>query len=757
MIVDMIPVVPLVGAASNLLLAAGSYAIAAALGQPPGRPRWLAAAVLFWSCGTVGLELLGAFGAIGALSILGWSGLVAAAGLIAWRGRRGALEFGPKPEFDPKPGNSRWPVEPEATISLALVLSACLLYAIPSLIAAVKVVSDGPIYHLYFAARWWKAGRLILVAAPFGENAATYFPANGDLWFTWLMASCGGDRLARIGQAPFLLLAGVSALGCARQLGIGRSAATIAACWFVTSTPLLLFSAEPNVDTIFVAGYLMVAYFFLRYALADGGTPALALGALAAGGALGTKAVALVFVPPLIAVIAVAIACQRLPPRMRLLRIIVVATLPLVTGGYWYARNAAITGNPLYPLNVTVLGRTLLAGWYGSTAMATSPYYLPPGEWRALGDIILALLDPRLAPVWLAALAGAWAPRNPRTVLVRRWIALFAIGAVVNAALYWLLIPYRTQQRFVLHALGLAVVPLAATFDRARWLRLLAAGLLALHLMTPETWPVAKREIQIPWDLSPMVPNIVGSLMVVFPKIEPYYNPTRPPTAVRPELFLVAILMVAAWRRGLGTSAWRAALAWGSAAVLLAMVFVVIGCLSIDPGYFDPKLRFFPPFREYIAGWKAFEPYGSRHGVRVAYSGTNLPYYLLGPGLRNDVRYVNIDAHRDWLLHDYHRDSRARGEGLWPNSRPGWDRIHPDERAWLDNLEAEGIQFLVVTKANPAEGPHNVADADGFPIERRWADSLPGRFIPLYGAREHDPWFRLYRVVRAPGLSEREF
>lgn len=744
----MIPVVPLIGAASNLLLAAGSYAIAAALGQPRGRPRWLAAAVIFWSCCTVGLELLGAFGAIGTYPILAWSGLVATAGLIAWRGRRGALEAGPKLEFDPQAEGPRSPFEPEATISLALVLAACLLYAIPSLVAAVKVVSDGPIYHLYFAARWWKAGRLILVAAPFGENAATYFPANGDLWFTWLMASCGGDLLARIGQAPFLLLAGAAAQGCARQLGIGRSAAAIAACWFVTSTPLLLFSAEPNVDTIFVAGYLMAAYFFLRYALADGGTPALAMGALAAGGSLGTKAVAVVFVPPLIALAAIAIAFQPIPSRTRFQRIVVVAILPLVTGGYWYARNAAITGNPLYPLNVTVLGRTLLAGWYGSAAMATSPYYLPLGEWRALGDILLALLDPRLAPVWLAALALAWVPGNPQTPPVRRWIALFALGAVVNASLYWLLIPYRTQQRFMLHALGLAVVPLAAMFDRARWLRLLAAGLLALHLMTPETWPVAKREAQIPWDLSPMVPNIVGSLMVVFPTIEPYYNPARPPAAVRPELFVVAILMVGAWRRWLGASARRPVVAWGSAAVLLAMAFVAIGCWSIDPGYFDPKLRFFPPFREYIAGWKAFEPYCSRHGVRVAYAGTNLPYYLLGPGLRNEVRYINIDAHRDWLLHDYHREARARGEGLWPNSRPAWDRIHPDERAWLDNLEAEGIQFLVVTKVNPAEGPHNVADAEGYPIERVWADSLPGRFIPLYGAREHDPWFRLYRVVR---------
>ena len=97
-------------------------------------------------------------------------------------------------------------------------------------------------------------------------------------------------------------------------------------------------------------------------------------------------------------------------------------------------------------------------------------------------------------------------------------------------------------------------------------------------------------------------------------------------------------------------------------------------------------------------------------------------------GLRNEVRYVNIDRHRDWLLHDYHREALARGQGTWPNSRPGWDRIRPDYRAWLDNLDAEGIQLLVVTRVNPAEGRHNVADAEGFPIERRWADSHPERF-----------------------------
>ena len=57
----------------------------------------------------------------------------------------------------------------------------------------------------------------------------------------------------------------------------------------------IIFSFEPNVDTIFIAGYLMAAYFFLEYALGDRRARTLALGGLAAGGALGTKATAIVF------------------------------------------------------------------------------------------------------------------------------------------------------------------------------------------------------------------------------------------------------------------------------------------------------------------------------------------------------------------------------------------------------------------------------------------------------------------------------
>ena len=158
-----------------------------------------------------------------------------------------------------------------------------------------------------------------------------------------------------------------------------------------------------------------------------------------------------------------------------------------------------------------------------------------------------------------------------------------------------------------------------------------------------------------------------------------------------------------------------------------------------------------PGFPDFYAGWLNLESRSGSGGTRVAYAGTNIPYYLLGAGLRNEVRYVNVDrppgladARLPPRRHGSRRANLAElearlGPGPAGLTRPGWP-----------TSSAEGIQLLVVTRVNPAEGPHNVADADRFPIERGWAESHPESFEPLYGVDERDPFFRLYRLRRAP-------
>jgi hypothetical protein len=736
---------PVIGLAANGALALGCYWIArCGLNQSRGLDAWLASSVLFWTACTLGLEIQSGMGLISLSAVVVEAALVLGVGaLLHW-------VRGPDDR-----GTHREPIAtgPDLTalLGLALLLSAALMLGMRSLLLAVKVVSDGPIYHLYFSARWWKAGTLMLVAAPFGENAATYFPANGDLWFTWLMASWGSERLAKVGQAPFLALAWLAAYGCARRLGAGRSSSMVASCWFASSTPLLIYSFEPNVDTIFVAGYLVAAYFFLEVARGKGNSATLCLAALAAGLSLGTKPVGVVFVPPLVVVMIGAIVIKPTPARIKIIQVCVAALLPLATCGYWFLRNGLLTGNPLYPMEVRALGRTILSGWYGPEAMRFSHYYIPFREWRALCDILLTVLDPRLAPLWIASLAGGCAAKNRNSSGTRTCVCAFSLMAVLNVALYWICIPYRSQQRFMLQALGLAVVPLAITLDRSAWLLRLATILLALHLLSPQSWPFSMREDAIPWDFTRSIRNVVDAPVPLCARLEQAFSKRASPgsivsLAVMVSVCLLAVPLVWAWGRLFTrTSGFKRNL---TAVTLASALFLFLGVAELWTAGMDPRLRFYPPFLDFYRGWLNFDIWSGPRGSRVAYSGTNLPYYLLGDGLRNQVRYVNVDRHRDWLLHDYHRDAARRGAGNWPNSRPGWDRMAPDFQAWLENLDAENIQLLVVTRVNPNEGVHNVADSDGFPIERSWADTHPNRFHPLYGEKENDPWFRLYRVRR---------
>lgn len=718
--------------ALNAPLGIGAYFAARhGLRQPPGLPRALAAAVLAWAWATLGVLVLGTLGRLELVPLAAWS---IAGGVI------GAATIRSRSEDErPTPKPSDWCAS--ATWAIGLVLVAAIPIATSSLLLPVKVVSDGPIYHLYFAVRWWKAGRLFLVPTPFGETAAPYFPAGGDVWFTWLLTGWGGDRLARIGQAPFWLLAGAAAFGLARRLGATTPSAIIATCWFVTNVPMLLFSFEANVDTVFAAGYLLAAYFLSRFAIDEGGWPALLLAGLAAGGAWGSKPTATVFVPPLLGLGLVLVLWRG---RRRLAEAAALVGGTILMSGYWFGRNLVLTGNPLYPLHIEAFGRVWLSGWFSRSAMKYSRFHIPADNLAAFADIVMTVFDPRLMPVWLAAILGAWTwGRRARPWAGWDW-ACSAL-AVANVAAYWLFIPYRTQQRFMIHAMGLAVVPLALTIDRGRPLRWVAVGLLAVHLLTPHTWPFGAPLTDWLWEASKLIPTVPRGPINVPINLEQWYVMTSTPAGVgylagMAALAAGAVPVAWAWGRAARrNSSRRTGLAMGLTALLVLASVWTLG-LGVKSG-----ASRFPPFADYYRGWHVLDSMTRRAPRRIAYAGTNLPFYLMMPELRNEVRYVNIDAHRGWLLHDYHRDARAGGEAPWDTPRPGWDRIRPDFDAWLANLRAERIELLVVARSNPEDGRFNVANDRGFPIEAVWAERHPELFEPVYGAAEGDPLFHIYR------------
>jgi hypothetical protein len=287
----------------------------------------------------------------------------------------------------------------------------------------------------------------------------------------------------------------------------------------------------------------------------------------------------------------------------------------------------------------------------------------------------------------------------------RAAFAVCSMLALVQAALYWLVLPYNTQERFLSSALGFALVPLAS----------LAADTPFLHaaLFALAGWQFRGR-------VSPAV--------------------------------LLPLSIVAT---GLSLK-WTTRAPWLAAGALL----VTSGYLSVRPELLALDEQAFPRFypragfaARLLPGWQTLERSVPSTGATIAYAGTNLPYYLLGVGQRNHVEYVNINSHPDWLPHDYHRERLRRGEtGLASTPWPQWYRSVADYDAWVRNLRRRRIDFVFIARENR----HGRVDAAGvlppFPIERTWADAHPETFVDL-GPFEYPtdtvPWVRVYRLAAA--------
>src|SRR5262249_50658729 len=179
----------------------------------------------------------------------------------------------------------------------------------------------------------------------------------------------------------------------------------------------------------------------------------------------------------------------------------------------------------------------------------------------------------------------------------------------------------------------------------------------------------------------PIVPSNIPGLIPFFPRLEALLKSGLNMSALVSLGFLGLItagscFCVWAWFRIL--CEWPGSVRRMATALAALMVLVAVGYCDLWSGPDAARIVSYPAFAEFYVGWHRLEAASGPAGSRVSYAGTNIPYYLFGKHLRNQVRYVNVDRHRDWLLHDYQRAAFSQSRGTWPNPRPGWDRMDPN-------------------------------------------------------------------------------
>lgn len=597
---------------------------------------------------------------------------------------------------------------------------------------APMTLYDSVSYHLFFAGRWLQDGALSIIPTPFSDEAQAYTPANGELFFVWLMLPFHGDLLARFGQLPFALLTAATLVLLARRLGASVEHALYPAAFFVLARPTLEEAVGANVDLV-CAGMFVTSIYFGITAFDRDRPRDWILWGVSLGLYFGSKYVALVYTP-----IFLLLAVVR-GPRLRMLWAlpgIALFALP------WYLRNWAIAGSPIYPASLTIAGVTLARGAFTRAAMLNTVFHT--SDLRLFPVIVAHAFGPTLFLVWIPfAVIGGIA------MLRRGWWPAGTLVAIplLMIPLYWFGFPVNIDSRFLMPAIAPALLPLAFTFrSRPRW----DAGIRVAYALAM-AWVLVGAPAEIPAQ----VPWFMGGWLTL--------RGLLPPAFVGWFLAVAGAIGVA-WRLGPRETRW----AMPFAACLLAATTTALAlggerwCQPVRCDYLDTTSPFIRP--NLLTAWDWMTEHTRQ--ATVAYTGINLPYPLTGRQLTNRVVYANIDGRPRWRLHDYDRAYRAgrftpappplarsSGELMPVDDRPGprddaarprYERLEGLRYAWVDNLRVLDVDYLFISALSAYEIDYVWHNAGGFPIEDEWAAADPRAFH----LRFENPQVRIYAVDR---------
>ena len=610
---------------------------------------------------------------------------------------------------------------PRVPIPILAVLVPLLAFILAvGLVQSPLTLYDSLSYHLVFPARWLHEHRLSIIQTPFSDPAQAYQPANGELFFLWLMLPFHGDLVARIGQLPFLLLGGVGLYAIARRSGARPQHAAYAPLFFFLMRPVVEQAVGADVDLICAATFVTSLYLGIA-AVQTGTRTSWLLWGSSLGLYLGSKYLALVYVGPLLVL-----------PLLRGPRLKALWALPGIAlfALPWYARNWLIAGSPIYPASLKVLGVVVARGAFGREAMNNSVFHVTS----------LRLFPAIAAHAFGAAGMLFWLPFAclgiASLVARRRWwpAGYVALVPLLMIPLFWFGVPDNADSRFLLPAVALSVIPLTFSFGSSpRW----NACLHTLY-MAGAAWMLVGVPRRIPMSL----PWFMGGWLA----LDGIVSRTVLPLFAAGTIATACLAFVVSRRRA-------------HAAPVLAAAFCGV-CVALtvgaETGYArdaSSLLALSPTYVRagMVVGWQWMHQHVA-HST-IAYTGHNVPYPLFDEHLSNRVYYVNIDRHEDWRFHEYARArgkadlaapgrlARASGQlmplpGAGPGqgsaSRPRYERWEGYRETWIRNLRTKGITHLFVSVLSAYEIPYVWHNEEGFPIEDDWARGDPEAFALLY-------------------------
>jgi hypothetical protein len=369
-----------------------------------------------------------------------------------------------------------------------LLLAAAALLAVRLLFQVwifAPVIPDALAYHLPKIGEWIVHGRM---TGELGPDPRANFPAGFELLEAWWCVFLHQDALIEMAGVEFLALAAAAAYALARWVDLDARAAAFAALLYAL-TPGLHLQATACLNDGAAAALTLSSVVFLVHRVHPG------LLLFAVGLVLGVKPTYLYLVPGLALLGCLLRKDSRLAsPSLRM--ILVVAMAGLSIGGFWYARNLVVHGNPVYPM-----GREGIRDESGTVTLPSHAGvdHLRDNFVKFAGR---RLMDQASEPGALTAFGAGWGSAAVCCGLVAllaqlresRGLRLLSIAFLVSmAGVFASVLPDPWFLRFVLFfpvLPAIAAARMAAAYRPVRWIASVCAALSFLSTMLPSELPV---------------------------------------------------------------------------------------------------------------------------------------------------------------------------------------------------------------------------------------------------------------------------
>lgn len=554
-------------------------------------------------------------------------------------------------------------------------------------------------YHFSFPVEWLKRGHFEIMTSIADDPSPPYYPINGSLLFLWLIFPFKNVFLADFGQVPFFILAFLGIFNSCRKLEIRKELCFYAALLFLMVPNVFKQLEIAYVDVMFVALFAAAFNFLITfYRRPD--WRYLILFSVTFGFFLGIKTSSIVYgVFPVIFFFAGLLKnFKQLKVKTFVSYLSVFILTSLLLGGYSYIHNFFLTGNALFPAEITALGKVIFPG--------VMPFSTYRNKWTVPDyNIPKLLFHEGMGGQFLLFVVVVSCFLTPLLFIINRTKTnkgfLPAFLAFLPISLYAAFYAFMPQLwvRYLYPFVAMGFISAFYTLNRLKLSPFIIRAIVAMCFIASAGEFSSKFELVI---------SLASSALFFF-------------------LLPGAARKIKISRRGL----------------LLITAISAIALYFINQNYDKYEFRRYlknTPFPlEEKSAWAWLDKNTAHDKIAFTGSPDTLPLY--GTNFKNDIVYASVNPVHPARIHNFpkaryiwsgdflvlHADLEIKG-----NYREG-----PDYSAWLKNLEREKADILFVYAYHQVKQPI-------FPIENSWAAAHPEKFSLVYNNKR----INIYRIQK---------